>query len=74
MSSIGSTLKFKTRSGDTVQMMVTEERADLPVYDYEIIDRDGEVVEHGEILGYGGMCERSRVRGWTPAWLLEDLK
>jgi hypothetical protein len=66
MSSIGSRATFKTASGNTVQMMVTEERADLPLYDYEIIDRDGEVLEHGEILGYFAMSLRAQTRNWTP--------
>jgi hypothetical protein len=67
MSSVGSRAKFKTRSGDTVQMLVTEERADLPVYDYEIVDRDGEVIEHGEILGHFAMLMRAQTRGWVQA-------
>jgi hypothetical protein len=62
---VGTKINLKTKSGDTVQMLVTEERCDLPVYDYEIVDRDGEVVEHGEILGHFAMSMRAQTRGWT---------
>lgn len=64
--SLGSIIKYTTVTGDTVNVMHTEDRADLPVFDYEIVDRDGEVVDHGEVLGDTALTFFAHQKRWTP--------
>lgn len=57
-------VKYRTRRGETVNVLCVEERVSLPLYDYEIVDSEGEVVEHGEILGHTGLTHTAQTRRW----------
>lgn len=58
--------KYRDRHGNTVSVLMYDERADLPVFDAEVIDAQGEVIEYIDpIISYTALDALARRRGWT---------
>lgn len=62
-----SVARYVTPSGNRVSAIEVEERANLPVFDVEIVDSHGEVVEHFEITGSYALQQKALDRRWRPA-------
>lgn len=63
---LGHRATFRTRTGEIVQAMCVEVKADLPYYDIEVVNGDGEVVEYLHALGHTGLTVLAASRKWTP--------
>ena len=57
-------LKYTDKLGRKVNLVKIGERSNLPVFDFEVVNNDGEVVDHGEILGHTALTMEAVKRGW----------
>lgn len=63
---VGTRIKYRAPNGDVVHALQYDTRADLPVFDIEIV-RAGEVVRNYEIAGYYALLAEAARRRWVEA-------
>lgn len=64
MTMIGTVIRYIAPNGDRVSALCYDERADLPHFDIEIVNSEGEVTEHFIIRGSYALDVVAQRRGW----------
>lgn len=60
---LGEKHTYRTPMGDRVQVLCVEVRADLPVYDIEVV-RDGDVIDYFQVRGWHTLVSEAQRRHW----------